>query len=413
MLRRIALLLCLLVLPLVRDVSAAQPMSKATFDRLRNKMVDDEIVAAGVKDPRVIRALRDTPRHEFVALRYRNEQAYLDMALPIGEAQTISPPFIVAYMTESLDPQPEDKVLEIGTGSGYQAAVLAPLASQVYTIEIVEKLGHHAERTLKRLHYDNVHVKIGDGFLGWPEEAPFDKIIVTCSPEKVPPALVAQLREGGRMVIPVGERYQQTLKLMRKEGGKLKTETLLPVIFVPMTGKAEDVREVQPDPAHPSIRNGGFEEVSGEPPMVVGWHYQRQVKVQSGRDAPQGQRYVTLSNTTPGRNAHIMQGFAIDGRKVSDLELSFEVRGKDLRPNTNVPRGTEPDLPLVIVMFYDKNRGSAGKAVAGPWRDSFGWQHITQKIKVPKAAREAMLQVGLLGATGEISFDDFQLKVVK
>ncbi len=410
---RFALYVCLLVLPLVRDVSAGQPMSRTAFDAARNKMVDDEIVAAGVRNPRVIQAMRDTPRHEFVTLNYRNQQAYMDMALPIGEAQTISPPFIVAYMTETLDPQPEDKVLEIGTGSGYQAAVLSPLAAEVYTIEIVEKLGRHAAQTLKRLHYGNVHVKVGDGFLGWPEKAPFDRIIVTCSPEKVPAALVEQLREGGRLVIPIGERYQQTLKLMKKVGGKMKTETLLPVIFVPMTGKAEEAREVQPDPAHPALHTGGFEEVTGDPPAPVGWHYQRQLKVESGRGAPQGQRYVTFSNTTPGRNAHAMQGFAIDGRKVPEIELSFEVRCKDVRPNANVPRGAKPDLPLVLLMFYDKNRGSAGKAIAGPWQDSFDWQHIIQKIKVPKSAREGMLQIGLLGATGEISFDDFQLNVVK
>ena len=148
------------------------------------------------------------------------------MALPIGEGQTISPPFIVAYMTEALDPQPSDNVLEIGTGSGYQAAVLAKLVRDVYTIEIVDPLGHKAAKTLERLHYDNVHVKVGDGYQGWPEHAPFDKIIVTCSPEKAPPALVEQLKEGGRMVIPVGERYQQTLYLMKKIDGKMVSEKL-------------------------------------------------------------------------------------------------------------------------------------------------------------------------------------------
>ena len=200
---------------------------------------------------------------------------------------------------------------------------------------------------------------------------------------------------------------------MRKDGGKMKTETLLPVIFVPMTGKAEDAREVQPDPAHPAIRNGGFEEVRGDPPTVVGWHYQRQVKVKA--DATRRKASGTSPSATP-RPAGTPTPCKVSpstGERSPTSSFSFEVRGKDVRPNTNVPRGVEPDLPLVIVMFYDKNRGPAGKAVAGPWRDSFGWQHITQKIKVPKAAREGMLQVGLLGATGEISFDDFQLKVVK
>ncbi len=216
-------------------------------------MVDEDIVAAGVKNKRVIKAMRDTPRHEFVPLRLRN-RAYFDMALPIGESQTISPPFVVAYMTEALDPQPGDKVLEIGTGSGYQAAVLSPLVREVYTIEIVEQLGHKAAKTLERLRYDNVKVKVGDGYQGWPEHAPFDKIIVTCSPEKVPPALVAQLKEGGRMVIPVGERYQQTLYLMKKKDGKMVSEALQPTLFVPMTGRAEENRQVKPD-AEPSDRS--------------------------------------------------------------------------------------------------------------------------------------------------------------
>src|SRR3954463_7317259 len=154
-------------------------MGANNFDAQREQMVDREIVAAGIKDPRVVQAMRDTPRHEFVNVPTR-ANAYFDMALPIGQGQTISPPFVVAYMTEQLLPQPTDTVLEIGTGSGYQAAVLSPLVKDVYTIEIVKPLGERAARTLKRLNYKNVFTKVADGYQGWPEHAPFDKIIVTC-----------------------------------------------------------------------------------------------------------------------------------------------------------------------------------------------------------------------------------------
>ena len=236
----------LLLAPTVVYAQARQSWAEA-----RNKMVDEEIVGAGVKNPRVIDAMRKTPRHEFIPFAQR-AHAYLDMALPIGEGQTISPPFIVAYMTESIDPQPGDKVLEIGTGSGYQAAVLSPLVHEVYTIEIVPALGRKAEKTLQRLGYSNVHVKVGDGYQGWTENAPFDKIIVTCSPEKAPPELVAELKEGGRMIIPVGQRYQQTLYLLKKTKGKMVSEALLPTLFVPMTGEAEKERKVpaRPAPSH-------------------------------------------------------------------------------------------------------------------------------------------------------------------
>ena len=208
------------------------------------------------------------------------------MSLPIGEGQTISPPTFVAYMTEQLEPQPDDRVLEIGTGSGYQAAVLSPLVKEVYSIEIVESLGKQAQQTLKRLKYANVFVKIGDGYLGWPEHAPFDKIIVTCSPEKVPQPLIDQLKEGGRMIIPVGERYQQVFHLLKKQDGKLINEALRPTLFVPMTGKAEESREVQPDPLHPKLVNGGFEEVIGSSGEPTGWYFVRQMKVVTGLRRP-------------------------------------------------------------------------------------------------------------------------------
>ena len=165
--------------------------------------------------------------------------AYQDGPLPIGYDQTISQPYIVAFMTEQLRLRPGDRVLEIGSGSGYQAAILAELVADVYTIEIVEPLAKTAEATLQRLGYKNVHLKVGDGYKGWPEEAPFDAIIVTCAPDKVPQPLVDQLKDGGCMVIPVGERFAQQLYLLEKKNGQLKESVTLPVRFVPMQREQE------------------------------------------------------------------------------------------------------------------------------------------------------------------------------
>ena len=175
--------------------------------------------------------MKDTPRHEFVPKRLRRNQSYTDAGVPIGKSQTISSPFIVAYMTQVLDTQPTDKVLEIGTGSGYQAAILSPLVQDVYSIEIVEKLGKSAAKVLKKLDYKNVHTKIGDGYKGWPEHAPFDKIIVTCSPEDIPQPLIDQLKEGGTIVVPMGERHQQTLYLMTKKDGEIVRKALRPCLL--------------------------------------------------------------------------------------------------------------------------------------------------------------------------------------
>lgn len=379
---------------------------QSRFDEARARMVAEAIVGAGIKNPRVIEAMSRTPRHEFVPLSQR-AYAYLDMALPIGEGQTISPPFIVAYMTEQLDPQPTDRVLEIGTGSGYQAAVLSPLVKEVYTIEIVESLARRAAQTLKRLKYDNVFVKVGDGYLGWPEKAPFDKIIVTCSPERVPPPLVEQLREGGRMIIPLGQRYQQVFYLLKKEKGQLVQEALKPALFVPMTGQAETLRTVRPDPAKPSLVNGDFEQATGDPPEPVGWHYLRQITWQEDPKAPAGSHYITFSNTHPGRPAQALQGFAVDGRKVRALDLSVWVRGKEIRP------GPDGELPALAILFYDEKREPAGEAVMGPWRGSFDWQLERRRFSVPQRAREAILRIGLLGAVGELSVDNLCLQATE
>lgn len=220
-------------------VSSCQA-SEPPWAAMREDMVKTQIEARGVNDPRVLQVLQNVPRHEFVPENVRMS-AYADSPLPIGHGQTISQPYIVGVMTEALDPRPGDRILEIGTGSGYQAAVLSQLVREVFTIEIVEPLAEQAREVLQRLGYENVHVRVGDGYQGWPEEAPFDAIIVTCAPDEVPEALVSQLRDRGRMVIPVGpEGGVQKLVLLEKQGDKLKRRDLMPVHFVPMTGEGKN-----------------------------------------------------------------------------------------------------------------------------------------------------------------------------
>jgi protein-L-isoaspartate(D-aspartate) O-methyltransferase len=177
------------------------------------------------------------PRHKFLAPKTQR-LAYDDESIPIGEGQTITPPYDVAFMTEVLDPKPSDRVYEVGTGSGYQSAILSRLVKDVYSIEIHRPLGERAASVHKAVGYTNIHTRIGDGYGGWPEAAPFDAIIVTCAPQKIPQPLVDQLKEGGRMVIPLGDRFNQTVHLIVKRGGKLIDKELKPTLFVPMTGRA-------------------------------------------------------------------------------------------------------------------------------------------------------------------------------
>jgi protein-L-isoaspartate(D-aspartate) O-methyltransferase len=205
------------------------------YDRQRDRMVQEQLRARDIRDARVLDAMREVPRHLFVPDPQRH-LAYGDHPLPIGHDQTISQPYIVAFMTQALEVAPDHKVLEIGTGSGYQAAILGRLARDVFTIEIVAPLADRSRATLKELGFANGHVRTGNGYLGWPEEAPFDRIMVTAAPEEVPAALVEQLKIGGRMAIPVGSVYQE-LRILRRTADGLETLDTLPVRFVPMTGK--------------------------------------------------------------------------------------------------------------------------------------------------------------------------------
>lgn len=211
------------------------PLSQDAYKEKREKMVKLQIERRGVRDQAVLRAMRTVERHRFVPAGSAAE-AYDDGPQPIGYGQTISQPFIVAYMTEVIRPRPEHKVLEIGTGSGYQAAVLAQIVKEVYTIEIVPQLGQNATTRLKNLGYKNIKVKVADGYWGWKEAGPFDAIVVTAAAEFIPPPLLEQLKEGGRMVIPVGSPFMnQNLMLVEKRKGKNITRSLMPVVFVPFT----------------------------------------------------------------------------------------------------------------------------------------------------------------------------------
>jgi protein-L-isoaspartate(D-aspartate) O-methyltransferase len=217
--------------------NASEPVHSADQDwtARRKQMVDAQLRSRDIRNDRVLAAMLDVPRHLFVPEAER-DNSYDDGPLPIGHGQTISQPYIVAFMTEALDVATDHRVLEIGTGSGYQAAVLSGLVRDVYTIEIVAPLAEQARATLVQLGYRNVHVRTGNGYFGWPEQAPFDRIIVTAAPDEVPRALVEQLKAGGLMVIPVGTVMQQ-LRVMRRTEKGMETLKTLPVRFVPMTGK--------------------------------------------------------------------------------------------------------------------------------------------------------------------------------
>jgi len=216
--------------------SSVTATDEERYAALRERMVREQLAAAGIRNERVLAAMRRVPRHEFVPPELR-DRAYDDGPLPIGHEQTISQPYIVALMTELADIQPGERVLEVGTGSGYQAAVLAELGAQVWTIEIVEALARSAESTLRRLGYHDIRTRQGDGWQGWPEAAPFDAILVTAAPPHVPPALLAQLAPGGSLVIPVG-RWWQMLEVHHKDSeGRVTVRRVADVRFVPMTGK--------------------------------------------------------------------------------------------------------------------------------------------------------------------------------
>jgi protein-L-isoaspartate(D-aspartate) O-methyltransferase len=385
---------------LVSDGHKTLGQDSDLYKRKRYKMVQEYLEREGINKESVLKAMREVPRHLFVPADKRG-LAYEDFTIPMGHKQTVSPPYIVGYMTQAIDPQPEDRVLEIGTGSGYQAAVLSKIAKEVYTIEIVEPLGKEAEKRLRHLGYKNVKVKIGDGYQGWPEYAPFDKIIVTCSPENVPQPLVDQLREGGRMIIPLGERYQQMFYLLEKKGSQLVQTKLVPTLFVPMTGMAEQQRQNRPDPAHPKLVNGDFEQATDGRLDV--WFYQRQASLQHD-GAPQGKNYILFTNSDTGRPSEIRQAIGIDGTRVRSVALSLTVSGQGIMPG---PQSFE--RAALVVHFYGADNMPITQHVLGPWQGTFSWRKTSAEFVVPTKTTMAIVRVGLNGATGSLGVDDIQM----
>lgn len=222
----------------VRKPQSAIENKDDAYSKKREEMVRYQIEERGITDSKTLSAMRKVKRHLFVPEAVRGS-AYADHPLPIGEGQTISQPYIVAFMTSALELKGNEKVLEIGTGSGYQAAILAEIVDSVFTIEIICSLAERAEKLLKELDYKNIVVKCGDGYKGWIEHSPFDAIIVTCAPDDIPQPLIDQLKDGGKMIIPVGDSFPQSLVLVTKKGNKIEKKDLLPVAFVPMTGEAQ------------------------------------------------------------------------------------------------------------------------------------------------------------------------------
>jgi protein-L-isoaspartate(D-aspartate) O-methyltransferase len=224
-----------------KDSAAAKSKAATQSDdptaRPRERMVQRHLVERGIKNLRVLEVFRTVPRHRFLAPGTQR-QAYDDESIPIGEAQTITAPYDVAFMTEVLEPKPTDRVYEVGTGSGYQSAILSRLVKEVYSVEIHAPLSERATKVHKELGYTNIHTRVGDGYEGWPEAAPFDAIVVTCAPQKIPKPLFDQLKEGGRMVIPLGDHFTQSVHLIVKRNGKPIDKELKPTLFVPMTGRA-------------------------------------------------------------------------------------------------------------------------------------------------------------------------------
>jgi len=399
-----ARVLCLLLSTLGLATLSSSEVSAQTARELaaaRTWLVESELATSGIKSPQVLAAMREVPRHEFVPAELR-QYAYLDTTLPIGHGQTVSPPYIVAWMTEQLAPQPGERVLEIGTGSGYQAAVLSRLAKDVYSIELHAELARTATAAVTRVNYKNIHIRQGDGFQGWPEAAPFDKIIVTCSPQEVPKPLADQLREGGRMLIPIGEGFQQNLCVMVKEGGKLRVTSRTPTYFVPMAGVADTLRSPASNLAITPLINGNFEELLS-PSVPAAWFYLRQAQLAPCTDPNHPGQCLQFTNAVPGRSSQALQSIGVQGDRIPMLTVQSWVTCKGVQPaDAANPR----DGAKIFVTFFDADRKTLDEQIVGLWREDTAWKKHIGVIKVPPTTIGMTVAIGLFGATGDFRCDD-------
>ncbi len=396
--------LCLTLWLMSFQPAAAQSGLRELLEA-RRRMVNEEISAQGIENERLLTAMREVPREQFLPLSKRN-LAYLNVAVTYGDGHIILPPLVTAHLIEQVDPQKNDKVLVIGSGSGYSTALLSRMCREVDAVEIDPVVAKSAEETLARLKYTNVRMRIGDGFEGWKEHAPYQRIIVECSPENVPQPLVDQLAEGGMLLVPVGDEFDQTMHLCKKENGKLSTLSLWPTLLLPMKGKAEELRSQSDKPRDPTLLNSGFEELVPQTKDVpAAWVYVRQGRAIADRSCPEGNNSMSFTNVTPGVVATAIQAFPVDGKKISELGIACKVWGMDIRPGQ-----TRQQLPRVEVRFFDEKRRLVGGDWMGGWNMSFTWIKKDHVFAVPRLAKFAVIRIGLGGATGEIKFDDFKLE---
>jgi protein-L-isoaspartate(D-aspartate) O-methyltransferase len=253
-----------------------------------------------------------------------------------------------------------------------------------------------------------VQVRTGDGYLGWKEAAPFDGIIVACSPERVPPPLIDQLREGGRIVIPLGAGYEQMIYVLTKTNGMMLRESVASTVFVPMSGRAEREREKPRSPTAPTLNNPSFESVLGGSLRPTGWYHQRQIRAMPAGGVPDGGRFALFENRSPGRTAETSQAIGLDGRRCRGLVISGWVKGD------GIARGPgERERASIVLAFYNARREMIGAVATGDWEGTFGWRGFEETVEVPTAAREAVLRIGLCGATGSLSVDGLGMAVLK